>query len=85
MISSIPDYRSTHFEFKTPTIINGEPTFELLALLYDQIKVNAQTVPSTLGGGNNGHLGLVVSNTDYQLISLTPYKRTSYLVNIVIN
>ena len=67
------DYRQTHFQIKNPTAITGEPTYESLKHLHNDLKVNAQTVPSTRGGGNHGHLGLVLSAVDYQLITLTPF------------
>ena len=69
------DFRTTHFEIKAPTKIEGEPNFETLTRLYDEIKRCAQNVPSNLGGGNYGHLGLVVTATDYQLVSITAFIR----------
>ena len=74
MISTNSDYRSL-FEIKEATRINGEPTYESLTNLQDQLKINAQAIPSVLGGGNHGHLGLVVSPTEYQMITLTPFVR----------
>ena len=67
------DFRSTHFEIKAPTKIHNEPSFESLTNLYDEIKRCAQNVPSNNSGGNYGHLGLVVTATDYQLVSITPF------------
>ena len=69
------DFRSTHFEIKAPTKINKYPDFEALTKLYDEIKRCAQNVPSNNGGGNYGHLGLVVPATDYQLVSVVPFIR----------
>ena len=68
------DYRSL-FEIKEATKLTTEPTFESLTNLQDQLKINAQAIPSVLGGGNHGHLGLVVSNAEYQMITLTPFVR----------
>ena len=68
------DYRSL-FEIKEATKLTGEPTFETLTTLQDQLKINAQAIPSVLGGGNHGHLGLVVSPAEYQMITLTPFVR----------
>ena len=42
--------------------------------MQDEIKTNAQTVPSSRGGAH-GHLGLVMTPLDYQSISLTPLDR----------
>ena len=69
------DFRNTHFEIKQPTKINKEPDFESLSILYDEIKRCAQNVPSNNGGGNYGHLGLVVTNNDYQLVSIEAFVR----------
>ena len=75
MIStSTGDFRSL-FEIKEATKLTGEPTFETLTNLQDQLKINAQAIPSILGGGNHGHLGLVVSPAEYQMITLTPFVR----------
>ena len=69
------DYRQTFFQVKSPTKILGEPTFEASKLLHNQVKINAQCVHSTRGGGTHGHLGLVLSANDYQLLTLTPFIR----------
>ena len=74
-ITPIADCRNTYFERKEALNIEGEPTFEQLTKLYENVKINAQSVPSTLGGGQHGHLGLVVSPLEYQLLSLTPFNR----------
>ena len=65
------DFHATHFEIKAPTKIHSKPDFESLTKLYDEIKHCAQNVPSNNGGGNYRHLGLVVTATDYQLVSIT--------------
>ena len=75
MITPLSDCRTTYFERKVPVRIEGEPTFEQLTQLYENVKINAQAVPSTLGGGRHGHLGLVVTPTQYQMLSLVPFHR----------
>ena len=74
-INSSSNYRQTHFEIKTPIKITGEPTFEQLKTLYSQLKINAQCMHSSRGGGAHGHLGLVLSAVDYQQLTLTPFVR----------
>ena len=69
------DYRQSFFQVKSPTKISGEPDFESLKGLHTQVKINAQCVHSTRGGGTHGHLGLVLSANDYQLLTLTPFIR----------
>ena len=68
------DYHSL-FKIKEATRLTAEPTFKSLTNLQDQLKINAQAIPSVLGGGNHGHLGLVVSPAEYQMITLTPFVR----------
>ena len=73
MTTGTTGYRQSHFEIKEPTRIDGEPTFESLKRLYDQLKIILQCVPSREGGGAHRHLGLVLTAVDYQLITLTPF------------
>ena len=74
------NFCSTHFEIKHPTKINKEPDFESPTTLYDEIKRCAQTIPSNNGGGNYGNLGLVVTETDYQLVSITVGKSVQNVI-----
>ena len=67
------NYGETHFEFPTLTPICVEPSAESLILLKNQLKANAKSVPSNLGGGNFGHLALVIPPNCYNLISNVPF------------
>ena len=78
MTSTSIDYATTYFEYPTLTKIAGEPTFESLRTLHDEIKSNAMSVASTLGGGQHGHLGLVLSTAEYTRISMTPFIRPNH-------
>ena len=70
------DFKNTHFDYPELSRIVGEPTLGALLTLRNQIKANAQTVETTLGGGAHGHLGLVVSAIVYEAIDGTvPYER----------
>ena len=73
--TSVPNYRETLFEFPDLTIIHGEPTYDSLRLLFNQIKANARSVHTTLGGGQHGHLGLVLTPQQYALLSPHPYTK----------
>jgi hypothetical protein len=64
-----PNYRETYFQHPTLTKINGDPTYTGLAKLEREIKANGKSVPSTLGGGSQGHLGLVSSPQSYDRVS----------------
>ena len=76
------NYRSDFFEFETLTPIIGKPDYQSLKRLKDQIKANAQAVPSTLGGGQHGLLGLVLSDVEYALASATPFVEEPYPGNL---
>ena len=54
------DYRSRLFYYKTLAKTLGEPNIDSIAKLYREVKRNAQKVPTTLGGGQNGYLGVVI-------------------------
>ena len=44
------DYKTTNFEYPTLTRISGQPNYELLKTIKDELKANAASVPSDLGG-----------------------------------
>eukprot|EP00957_Ditylum_brightwellii_P020904 1576335-Ditylum_brightwellii.AAC.1 len=70
------DYQNTVFETADLTKIYGEPTMATLLTLQNKLKANVQSVQSTLGGGNNDHLGLVLTTAAYEHIpGTTPYTR----------
>ena len=72
MTSSKLDFTKL-FEFPTLPKIHGEPTYKQLKELKNKLKTNATKISSELGGGNFGHLGLVLSDEEYALISNVPY------------
>lgn len=74
MSSTSIDYINTYFQFKELTKIHGAPTYESLQEIKDQLKANAASVTSNLGGGVNGHLGLVLSPVEYTNVSSIEYQ-----------
>jgi uncharacterized phage-associated protein len=62
MIVSIPSVNDTCFRHKVLTKIHGLPSYESLQNVSTEMKADASSVPSTLGGGQNGHLGLLLSD-----------------------
>ena len=50
-----------NFEHKNLDKIHGEPDAKNLQKLFKQLKRNARSVPSTLGGGQYGQLFIVIS------------------------
>ena len=74
-----PDYKNHFFEKQELTKILHEPDLQSLIILRNEIKANAMTVHTTLGGGLYGHLGLVLTDTQYELIPNTvPYVRQQH-------
>jgi hypothetical protein len=55
------------------TIIIGKPTYATVRKLQKELYANAKVIPSTLGGGHNGHLALVMTDAEYLVISAEPY------------
>ena len=69
------DYINTYFEIPELTKIHGRPTYENLKTVKNELKTNASAVSSSLGGGRNGHVGLVLTPQEYTMVSATPYVR----------
>ena len=76
------DWIATHFEYKELTPIHGRPSYETLKRMFNEVKANATSVPSTLGGGQHGHLGLVLPDIEYALISATAFVRPAQPANL---
>ena len=72
MTNSI-NYKENLFERDNLTPIRDETTFENLHKLQNNIKANTKSVYFNIRGGAHGHLGLVLTNAQYALISLTPF------------
>ena len=67
------NYRQQYFQHSEVTPIRGKPTYESIYALHAQIKSNAASVPSVLGGGQHGYLGLCLSPVRYNQLSLVPF------------
>ena len=67
MAASAPSVESIREGFPYPTIPkqNGLPTYESIKEIHMKLKSNAASLPSSLGGGAHGHLGLILSDTIY--------------------
>ena len=78
MSSTNIDYVDTYFEFPSLTRIHGEPNYDSLKIVKDELRSNATSVTSDLGGGAYGHLGLVLTNVEYQVVSPTAYNRPNH-------
>ena len=76
--TTIPNYRETLFTYPDLTPIHGEPSYETLKVLHNQLKANARAVRTSLGGGQHGYLVLVVSQEQYAIVSSTPFIRPEH-------
>ena len=84
MASTNINYVSTYFEYPTLTKIHGEPSYKTLQELKNQLKGNTSGITSDLGGGVNGHLGLVCTANEYLNVDHTAYVRPAPLCPLVI-
>ena len=73
---NLPDYKAKYFEYNELDKIYGQPNIESIVKLYKQVKRNAQSVPTTLGGGQLGYLALVIPPATYNAIgTAAPFVR----------
>ena len=63
------DYAATYFPHSSPTPIRGEPTYKTLKKLKSELRANASSVDSDLGGGDHGYLGLVLTEEEYARVA----------------
>ena len=72
--SGIINYRES-FEIPVLTKIQGEPTADSLILLKRELKAKASSFYSNIGGGTHGHLFLVISPTQFNLLPNAAFVR----------
>jgi hypothetical protein len=63
----------TKFPLKNIPTITGEPDYSSINEMVQQLYGNAASLPTTLGGGAHGHIGLLMTQAIYATISATPY------------
>ena len=64
------------FEYPTLTKTLGGLSYQTLKIIKNELKTNAAGIDSDLGGGANGHLGLILTDVEYALVATnTPYVR----------
>ena len=74
-----PDYKNQFFQHPELTRIQGEPNTQGLITLQNEVKTNAMAVHTTLGGGQHGHMGLVLNPAEYAAIpNNQPYQRPNH-------
>ena len=55
------------------TTFDGEPNYKLLVTIRNGIKENCASIPSFAGGGDNGYLGVIMSNAAYAIVCDTAF------------
>ena len=68
-----PDFNKLYFEHKEIPRIQGEPAFPSLHDMLRRMKANASSVPTSLGGGAHGYVGILLSPQAYASLSPTPF------------
>ena len=58
-----------YFEYKVLTKIIGQPTFDKLHKMFQQLQANTAAVPCTMGGGSNGYLVMLVCAAQYNTVA----------------
>eukprot|EP00957_Ditylum_brightwellii_P134228 10233304-Ditylum_brightwellii.AAC.1 len=53
--------------------VEGEPDYAAINAIIQQLYKNTATIPSSLGGGAHGYIGLVMEPTLYSSLSATAY------------
>ena len=73
MATATVDYATAFFEHAVLTPIRGEPDYASLMRIKKQLKANAQSINSDLADGLTGHLGQVLTDEEFALVSAVPY------------
>eukprot|EP00559_Dactyliosolen_fragilissimus_P007455 CAMPEP_0184870552 /NCGR_PEP_ID=MMETSP0580-20130426/37878_1 /TAXON_ID=1118495 /ORGANISM="Dactyliosolen fragilissimus" /LENGTH=225 /DNA_ID=CAMNT_0027372679 /DNA_START=622 /DNA_END=1296 /DNA_ORIENTATION=+ len=64
------------------TQVIGQPTYDTIKIIEQEIIANSQCTHTSLGGGKHRYLGLVKSPQQYQLISSPPFVKPYHLGNL---
>eukprot|EP00957_Ditylum_brightwellii_P095778 7297290-Ditylum_brightwellii.AAC.1 len=62
---------TARFPNKTITQMDREPNYDSINTLCMQLYVNAGAIPTGLGGGGHGHIGLMMDPALYTTLSAT--------------
>ena len=63
------NFRELYYTYKYLTRISGESTFTPLHAMILELKSNASSVPSTIGGGSHGYVGIILSPPMYDTLA----------------
>ena len=73
MVLSVDDV-TAKFPVKTVPIIQGEPDYTTVNNMVQLLYGNAASLPTSLGGGHHGHIGLIMTPELFATLSPTPYQ-----------
>ena len=65
------EYIRAKFRIKTTPNIIGDPTYKSIKELRKALYANAAAISKTLGGWNNGHVGILVNTSVYTNVAAT--------------
>ena len=73
MVLSVDDVVSK-FPIKTMPKINGEPDYNTINTMMQLLYGNAASLPTSLGGGHHGHIGIIRTPQLYTTLATMPYE-----------
>ena len=73
MVLSVDDVVSK-FPMKKMPKIDGEPDYGNINKMMQLLYGNAASLPTTLGGGQHGNIGIIMTPQLYTTLENTPYK-----------
>ena len=74
----------SRFQYSTPTIIRGKPIHQDLKRLNTELRANASSIDSDLGGGDHGYLGLVLTAPEYTAVYPTAFTAPNFLARLTL-
>ena len=75
-LTSSVNHKDSYFDHLVLTKIRGKSTYETLHHLKNELKSNLVSVPTTLGGGNYGYLGMILTPIEFHCIApANPFTR----------
>ena len=73
MVFSVDDVVAK-FPMKMMPKIDGEPDYGNINTMMQLLYVNAASLPTTLGGGQHGNIGIIMTPQLYTTLANTPYE-----------
>ena len=74
MVFSVDDVVAK-LPIKTIPLSGGDPNYTTINIMVQLLYINADSFPTTLGGGHHGHICLIMTPLLYATLSSTPYDK----------